>query len=80
MKAIFLSRVINTVIGGSHPFVVQIFKGESVKNARDDDLWEIVFAGTQEECKRYEINMHHSINPDMATATTVYNPKRIIEP
>lgn len=78
-KALFLTRIQATIDGSAHPWCVQVFKGENAKNYSHDDLWEIIFAGQRAECELFTINAHHAITPDMATATTITNPKRIIE-
>lgn len=76
----FITRVSKTTIDSAHPYCVQRFTGDHAKNVKHDDLWEIIFAGTEAECQLFTINAHHAIDPNMANATVVSNPKRIIEP
>jgi hypothetical protein len=79
MKSLFLSRVQACTNESPLPFCVQVYKGEDTTNYRHDDLWEIVFAGQKKECDLFQANMHHAIEPNMANAEVVTNPKRVIE-
>lgn len=79
-KALFLTRIQPTTEGSAHRFVVQVFDGVNINNRGQDDQWKIIFAGTEDECKRFTINAHHAITPNMANAEVVLKPKRIMEP
>jgi hypothetical protein len=62
--SVFLSRIIDTT---DKRKCVQVFDGRSGQEG-DDRRWKITYVGTMQECEAFTANLHHAIDPNMATA------------